>query len=163
MSRMDTRDATPAALGYAGRVQTRKRRYGFYAGAGTIIGVEDSAGPYLDRLARELPDEFDRALRHVGWWLRGEIKQAMDDGGRPYATWTGLSELQGSHRLDLALERGGFIRRGLLDERPFGHLSAAIGYRFEKSQRRVLVGWLSRKAAGYAARLQQGFTTRVTP
>lgn len=49
--------------------------------SGTMIRLEDSAGPWLERLARRFPRELDRALGRVGWWLRDRTQWAMRSGG----------------------------------------------------------------------------------
>lgn len=48
---------------------------------GTLVRVEDQAGPMLRQLARDFPNEYRRALGRVGYHLQQEARTAMQTGG----------------------------------------------------------------------------------
>lgn len=140
-------------------VNIHNRNYGFFdAGGGTIVRIEDNVEPYLTHLARTFPDEFNRALRHVGWWCRQELQNAIYQGGPEGHHWPELSEVQKYRKID---ELKGRTRPPAVH--PFGKLVKAIGYKHEQSLMRVRVGWLSSAAAQLGAQVQRGDTTKVTP
>ncbi len=141
-----------------GKVTSKGRTYNFY-GNGTAIRINDNAGPYLRHLANTLPNEFNRALRHVGWWSREELQQAVYQGGPRGHRWPPLSGVHQQRQLqDLKSKR---YREPATH--PFGRLVRAIGYKHEKNLMKVRVGWLSRSAAEAASKVQSGQTIRVTP
>lgn len=48
----------------------------------TLLRINDGTTPWLEELAREFPKEFRRSLTRIGFWLRGEVQDAMRSGGR---------------------------------------------------------------------------------
>lgn len=48
---------------------------------GTHVKLYDGSTPFLERLAKDYPREFRRSLGRIGWWLRGEVQDAMRTGG----------------------------------------------------------------------------------
>ncbi|MFZ5586141.1 MAG: hypothetical protein ACOZHQ_09450 [Thermodesulfobacteriota bacterium] len=143
------------------------REYPFIAfggAGGSMLTVNDTAAPYLAHLAKTFPGEFSRALRHVGWWLRQELKDAAYKGGVAGVNWPPLTTLHKLRVLDRAKaeDMGGRMRRGLTPWH-FGHIAKAIGYKYEPGVPRVRIGWLSRSSARLGAMVQAGFSTPVTP
>ena len=140
-------------------VTIKGRKYPFID-VGTMIRINDEAQPYLAHLARTFPNEFNRALRHVGWWLHRELKEACYKGGSPGQHWPELSLVQKGRWFEYASGR-----RNIRSLTPwaFGRLVYAIGYKHEPEKQRVRIGWLSKSAARRAAELQQGFETKITP
>jgi len=138
-------------------VRIKGRRYRFY-GNDTFVRIRDEAHPWLQHMAREFPSELNRALRHVGWWARKELRSAIFEGGVAGSSWPPLSDVQQMRRID---DLKGRLRNPRTH--PFGSLVRAIGYKHEPAIMRVRVGWLSRSAAAQGAKLQKGFTTQITP
>nr|WP_321513141.1 hypothetical protein [uncultured Pseudodesulfovibrio sp.] len=48
----------------------------------TYVKIFDGNEPFLEELSKKFPREFKRSLSRVGWWLRGEVQDAMRSGGR---------------------------------------------------------------------------------
>ena len=143
-----------------GTVEINGRKYPIFSDGtiGTMVRINDEAQPYLAYLARTLPGEFYRALRHVGWWLRKEIQDAIYHGGPRSRRWPALSDIQELRVLDDLKGRPRPPRT-----HPFGNLVRAIAYKHEPEKQRVRVGWLSRAAAIRGAELQEGFKDVLTP
>lgn len=139
-------------------LQRKARSFEFFDGGGTFVRINDTAEPYLSYLARRFPSEVNRALRHVGWWLRKELQDAVYQGGPDGHPWANLSSPHVRRVFD---DLKGFPRSPRTN--PFGLLVRAIGYKHEAGNMRVRVGWLSRSAATRGGELQRGFTKTVTP
>ncbi len=140
------------------RVTIHGRSYPFLSG-GTTIRITDTALPFLAFLARNFPAEVNKALGHVGWWLRGEMQEAVYRDAPPSGgMWPSLSMIQRLRTLDDL--KGAFKSPAT---HAFGKLVKALGYRRDKRLMMVQVGWLSKASAFRAAILQKGFSTRVTP
>jgi hypothetical protein len=140
-------------------VKTSKRWYRFADDPlGTMIKIDDKASPWLADLAKRFPAEFNRAIRHVGWWLMKELKDAAAEGGPPGHKWPALSEAHKYRKFDDLKYK---LARPALQH--FGRLAKGIGYKHEPDQQRVRVGWLSSSLAWWGNRLQEGFDTPVTP
>jgi len=172
-----------AEIQQIGRVEIKGRKYPFFSDGtiGTMIRINDEAQPYLAYLARTFPKEFNRALRHVGWWLHKELKEACLQGGPPGHRWPALSLMQRGRWFEnyktetmreIVSDATGDERKALakslrrmrsLTPWPFGELVRAIGYKHEPEKQRVRIGWLSKAAARRGAELQKGFETAVTP
>lgn len=122
------------------------------------VKINDEATPFLKRAAGQLPREFDRALKSVGWWLRGEIKEGIKSGapgGQPYKPYSSITT---SKKFD---RRKGIWRRG--PHQPMGRLYSAVQYRFYKDSRRVIVGWITRSAERLGTIQETGKTMAITP
>lgn len=126
---------------------------------GTRFKVTDSSVPMLAALLREFPNDLNRALGSVGYWVRAVIRGALNHEGRPYADWPPVEEISFSRR-DKA---GGWsMADNPFQGQPFGALVQAVGYLREKAKFQVSIGWLSKAAARLGGMLQAGFRTRVT-
>lgn len=145
------------------------------------LRVDDMATPYLQEFLRDFPDEYNRALRSTGFWLKGEFQRAMNsDGATIGQNWQKRSQLAMYRRIPL-LRQGYFsellqrwthsgklkLRRGkslnfysgkdfqVGSEHPFGgKLPSAVRWKLTKDQ--VQIGFLNRRAAAYAAAVQDG-------
>lgn len=124
---------------------------------GTRFQVTDASVPALAALVRDFPEELNKALGSLGYWLRAAVKGALRHGGRPYAGWPPRVPLALSRR-----EKSGSWARSALPEQPFGDLERAVGYLAEDYKFQVSTGWLSKAAARLAGKLQAGFRTRIT-
>ncbi|MBC16555.1 MAG: hypothetical protein CL942_05830 [Desulfovibrio sp.] len=140
------------------------RKYPFYSKAtGSMIEIRDGITPYMSYLVQTFPDELNKALGHIGWWMRRRIQDAVYEEDPPGTNWPELSDIQRLRTLDdIKRERLGKRLRAPATH-AFGQLVRAIGYKRDKHLMRVRVGWLSKAAASRAARLQAGFSTPVTP
>lgn len=127
---------------------------------GTRFKVTDSSVPMLAALLREFPNDLNRALGSVGYWLRAVIRGALNHGGRPYASWRERAGISIPH----GRRKGDEARSGVnsTPDQPFGALVQAVGYLREKAKFQVSIGWLSKAAARLGGMLQAGFRTRVT-
>ena len=151
----------------------RTRSYPFYAsGAGSLLNIEDDAGPFLARLAREFPAELNRALRHLGWWLRQELRQGMANnapGGEQADPLSDIhvyrlfDDVRGRHKVYAIGSRRRLGARNLrMAGSIYGRLIRAVGYRHDPGRQMVQVGWLSSAAAARAAELQAGGRQPIT-
>lgn len=131
-----------------------------FFGAG--VEIKDESGPYLRHLADTFPREFNRALRHIGWWMRKEIQDAVYRGGPASARWPRLSQIHAGRALDDAKFEMGRGKRKPPATHPYGRLVHAIGYRHNPAGMSVRIGWLSRSAAQQASKLQKGERIQVT-
>lgn len=139
-------------------VKTTKRWYRFADDPmGTMIKIDDQTSPWLADLAKRFPSEFNRALRHVGWWLRTELKDAAAAGGPRGHRWPALSDAQKYRRFDDLKYK---LAQPAVQH--FGRLAKGIGYKHEPDKQRVRVGWLGPTLASWGNRLQEGFETPVT-
>jgi hypothetical protein len=122
----------------------------------TNVTVLDQAGPVLRRLARELPNEYNRALRHLGYVLQREIKTGMRSGAPAGQSWPETSQATAALR---RLHRAGARRQRVAG----GKLKNLIRYRHDKNRRRVDIGWIDdRKVRRLAWRFQEGATQVTT-
>lgn len=122
----------------------------------TTVKLIDTATPRFERLAREAPGEFRRALRSAGWWLRGEIKsgiRAGAPGGQPYPEFSEVTR----NRL---LRRKGQRKT---EHRPMGRLYQATIYKYYPDSMRVIVGWVTRTAEHVGLKQELGHETQITP
>jgi len=137
------------------------RQYPFHSdsgGGGSFLRINDTAKPWLAHLARNFRPEFARALGKIGWWLREEMRKAIEAGGPAGSSWPGRSDVQQFHKLDRKKKR----RSSLLQYGQFGRLIKAVGYKADRENLRVQIGWLSASAAPLAAKLQAGFETPIS-
>ena len=116
----------------------------------------------MRHLADTFPGEFNRALRHIGWWLRKEMQDAVYRGGPASARWPRLSQIHAMRTIDDAKAEQGRGKRKPPATHPFGRLVHAIGYRHDRAGMSVRIGWLSRSAAQQAQKIQKGERIRVT-
>ncbi len=121
------------------------------------VEIKDESAPYLNHLAKTFPHELNRALRHIGWWMRKEMQDAVYRGGPASARWPRLSQIHASRTIDDA--KGRFKAPAT---HPYGRLIRALGYRHDAAAMSVRIGWLSRAAAQQAEKLQQGERVQVT-
>ena len=124
----------------------------------TLFKINDTTTPLLDFLALSLPKEFNKALGSLGFWIRNELKGGVDKGGPTGLDWPDLSRVQSYRILDDA--KGGKQRAPATH--PFSTLNRALAYKLNKDSMSVHIGWLSKSAARYGARLQAGFDTPIT-
>jgi hypothetical protein len=143
------------------RVTIKGRSYKFFASGGeTLFRVNDTATPYLAMLAQTFGPEMNKALASLGWTLRNKMRESMRAGGPPGATWpkhVGIGKLHAQIGDRARSTRSANPHAGL-----FGHLYQAIGYRRDKANMRVQIGFLSSRSSALAMKLQEGFETRVT-
>lgn len=144
---------------------------GLSAVAPTIIRIDDKAMPYLAWMAASLPRMFNRALKSIGWWMRGQIRKGMateNPGG--IMKWPALSRVTQTRVLDayrgLRKKKRG---RGYIRPRRFkfsklkagGKLYQAVVYRAANMQ--VQIGWMTPSAAKAGQLFQTSFERPVTP
>lgn len=148
---------------------------------GSGVSVHDEATPFLRYLAAAFPNEFNRALRHVGWYLRGRIQQGIKShspGGRRFKDTSDvqkyrmLDEMRGRHKLfSIKTQRQlGWKRmknrviKGSDDElgSVFGRLLGAVVFRHDKASMRMEIGWVSSSAMQLARKLQGGGRMPIT-
>ena len=140
-------------------VNIKGRDYRFYASGGTLFKINDTATPYLAMLVRTFPVEVNKALGSLGWTLRTKMREAMRAGG----VGGGWPKHAGIGRLNQKVgDRARSTRAANPHTGLFGHLYMAIGYRRDKANMRVQIGFLSKRSANLAARLQEGFETPIT-
>jgi len=144
-------------------VRIGDRDYPFYSKAsGSMLEIKDGVTPFLAYCARTFPNELNKALGHIGWWMRRKIQDAVYEEDPPGANWPAISDIQRMRTLDdVKRERLGKQLRAPATH-AFGQLVKAIGYKRDKTLMRVRIGWLSKAAAAKAAKLQAGFSTPVT-
>lgn len=75
-------------------------------GGATFFRVSQDAAASLSALALAFPAEFNRAIRNLGYVVRGEIKRAMIAGGPGGSKWPALSLMHVYRRLDLLKAAG---------------------------------------------------------
>ncbi len=153
-------------------VSTRKRTYRVYGSSEFNIQIDDVANKYLAEYAAKFPQIANRALGKVASFLSREIKRDIKNGIAGNTTLA-PKQLLNNKQVILKVRKKssretvghGARRRVRLhreDKRLFGKLSTAIGYRLFKEQNTVVIGWLSRKGAILADRLQKGGTQNIT-
>jgi len=134
---------------------------------GVRLDVLDGGGDYLRHLAREFPNEFNRALKSIGYQLRVKMLTALRQGGSRSAKWAGVSGVK--DQPNPAVKGGASLRR--TRARSFyGQLGRAggmagkspIAYVVSRADQSVKVGWMSFQSRKLAAKIQQGFDIPVT-
>lgn len=137
----------------------------------TDVKIIDTATPFFRHVAKTLPNEFDRALKSTGWWLREEIKAGIRTGapgGQPYKAY---SDVTSSRALDSMRGRGKTKsgkryrapRKLKSGHRPMGRLYSATRYKYYGDSRRVVIGWLSQSAEKLGTLHEKGGKVRITP
>ena len=140
-----------------------------------FVKINDTATPFLKRVAGQLPNEFDRALKSTGWWLRSEIREGIQQGapgGQPYKQFSGLPtklsretsyyrKAAKAGRDTSRIRRYQRISRG--ERRPLGRLGSAVRYRYYKDSRRVIIGWISQSAEKLGTMHEKGGQVAITP
>jgi len=132
------------------------------SGAGTIIRIEDETTPYLSFLAKNFPREMGRGLRHIGFWLQGELKAHVQKGG----TYEKLSGIRAKSLIARykAAHRGGEPPKPFSRKYPFGpRMKQAIGYNHSHEKLQVQVGWLSKSSARFGRMHGEHGSQAVTP
>jgi len=95
---------------------------------GSLIRIEDQAGPFMAAWARTFPKEFGRALRSLGYWLKAEHGRAMRSGGRTVGRHWGERSKVSQYRPFDRLRRSQFKSKWKSDAtHEAGSLSAALG------------------------------------
>jgi hypothetical protein len=126
----------------------------------TNVTVLDQAGPVLARMARELPNEYNRALRHLGYVMQQEIKAGMRSGAPAGKPWPAPSKATAAIRRMLrgGGGTGGAVGAGVRAQRiAGGKLKNLIRYKHNKDRRRVDIGWIDdRKVRRLAWLFQEG-------
>jgi hypothetical protein len=140
-------------------VYIRGRQYGFYREGGTLFKVNDMATPFLAELARMFPAELNKALGSLGWVLRKEVRAAIMAGGPPGTSWPKSAGIGKLHRKG---DQAWRTRSANPNSGLFGHLYMAVGYKRDKANMRVSIGFLSKESVRLAVWLQQGFETPIT-
>jgi hypothetical protein len=144
--------------------------------------ITDTAGPYLQLLAATFPKEAGRAVRHVAWYLREEIKRTFDaPGGRPLQRKSPIeAEIQQANTMLLGSTRRGRKRaarraelRGRYTGRTLyrratpaalgGRLRHLVRYRFDQATAKAQIGWIDDKAARIGESFQAGKVQTATP
>lgn len=147
----------------------KSRGYMFSVGqqGGTMLRIEDEAGPYLADMARLFPAEMRRSLRATGFWLKGELAKAMRTGNVPGTSWPRKASRawQNFNYVKSAAERseGDPFANSRRPGRVYGDLWRAVGYWQGRDDMTVQIGFRSRPAARMMGMLQAGVTTAVTP
>ena len=70
-------------------------------GAMNLCRVEDEAQGQMEWLAKNFPNEFGRALRHVGWRYKNAISTAIIAGGHPADTNPKISLMRQYRRMEM--------------------------------------------------------------
>lgn len=120
------------------------------------INIIDTATPHFRRLQQDAPNEFRRAMKSAGWWLRERVKegiQAQAPAGQP---WESMSAVTTHQRLRHKGQRKKKYS-------PLGRLKQANAYKWYGDSMRVKVGWISRSAESLGLKHERGHETRVTP
>lgn len=134
---------------------------------GVRLDILDGGGEYLRHLAKEFPDEFNRALKSIGYQLRGKMVAALRQGGSRSARWQKIAGVK--EEQDAAVKGGERLRR--TRARSFyGQLGSAggqagkspIAYVVSKADSTVKVGWMSFQSRKLAVKIQAGFDIPVT-
>jgi hypothetical protein len=144
--------------------------------------ILNTAGPYLQYLAATFPTEAGRAVRHVAWFLRDEMRRTFDaPGGRPLKAKTNISnEIQQANTLLLGSTRRGrkraarkaelagkYTSRTLNRRATYpalgGSLRRLIRYQFNPGTAKAEIGWLNNRAARIGESFQAGKVQTVTP
>ncbi len=143
-----------------GTVEFRGRKYSFYDGGQTLFRINDTTSYAMAMLARTFPAELAKAMGSLGWIVRKKLREAIRAGGPPGTSWAKSADVgKLKQRGDRAWRtRASNPNAGSL----FGHLYQAIGYKREKADLRVRIGWLSTESVRYAIWVQQGFSTSIT-
>lgn len=139
-------------------VNIKGRDYRFYASGGTLFRINDNTTPYMAMLVRTFPAEVNKALGSLGWYLRDKVREAIRAEG-PGGGW---AKHAGIGKIHIRGDRAWRTRAANPHSGLFGHLYMAVGYRRDKANMRVQIGFLSKRSAGLAAKLQEGFSTPVT-
>ena len=119
----------------------------------TGVTIIDRAGPYMELLARTMPAEFNRAIRHIGFWLRGQIKAGMRTGAPGGIPWKETS------RVTRIMRR---VRGSRQYTRPGGRLAQLVRYKHDKSGMAVHIGWIDKRVSRLAYSFQEGGEQRAT-
>lgn len=145
------------------------------------VAVDDQSTPFLQFLAQGFPQEYRRALRALGFWLKGKTQEAMRSRGATIGqSWPDRALMTRYRRLTL-LKQGHWserlgrwtkssklkLRRGAeldfhsgkkfepLGPEPFGSkLLNAVRFKVEAD--RVRIGFLTASASGFASAVQDG-------
>lgn len=143
---------------------------------GTLFRINDNTTPFLANLMRAFPREVARAMKRVGYLLRGEAKAAIGQGGIGGIRWKEKS-LAGRFLRMSILKRGKALKSkdrwsrstklrksvfGVVGEaqflpqspRLFGRLFGTVRYRFEPESNRVRIGFLNFSASRFAGAVQ---------
>lgn len=115
-----------------------------FTGSGAFFRVTDTSAPELYALAKKFPAAFTKALKSMGWFIRGEMKSALRQGGPKGQTWQGLSRMHIYRRMDL-------LRAGQVDAvtgawthgRRFG-LKKRLGHKKVGGKERMMDRWKGR-------------------
>lgn len=140
-------------------------------GYGTMVRIEDTATPFLAFLSRTFPSEMKRALRHVGFYLRGQVKEGLASGAPGGRRFKKLSEIQQYRLLDemnkaMSIKKRKYYAHKRMKEKdkPYaGRMISAVTYKKSSDGWSVHIGWIRPKVASLARKLQAGFITPVTP
>ncbi len=148
---------------------------------GSSVKLIDTASPFVKMVARDFPKSIQRGLKSTGWWMQQEIKAGIRSGapgGQRYEAFSKIKNLSNTYdtiklnRLSKKTGKQKFVRsRHIINEMvrekgrhsPLGRLVNAVGYQYYTDGQRVIVGWLSASAIDIGTKLEQGFTTSVTP
>lgn len=126
---------------------------GTVAGGGTLVRIEDQAGPFLAAWARTFPKEFPRALRSLGYWLKGEYQRAMRSGGRSVGQRWGQRSLVAQYKPFDRLRRSQFKKRRKSEAtHEAGSLTAALGSASPLTRKGTRMG----REAGFGSGKLQG-------
>lgn len=125
------------------------------------LEFKDEASPFLEMLVKNNPKWQIDALKSAAWLTSRVIKREMKTKAPGGKQWAPMS-LTGKKRRALEIITGGKVAsRYTL----YGRLVQAIGYegRLAAIEGAVPVGWLSWQSQQLGEKLQEGFTTDVTP
>jgi hypothetical protein len=152
----------------------RRRQYRVVGDFGPNVGaisitIDDEIGPKLRQMMRENPSIASRALRHTGWFIQKDMKQAMTTG-RGTERQSLLSkrvERRFRSRVTDKATLKKHIRHPLrwMGSRLSKHrrMARAIGYEMRSDKSVLRVGWLSKSSVKWAKEYQDGKTLPVTP
>lgn len=116
------------------------------------VKIVDAATPFLKKLAEQMPNEFNRALRSTGWWLKKEVQEGIKSGapgGQQYTSFSGIKTSK-TKKYKTTRHEGKMVVFGSYSRKPgkpLGRLGTAVRYQYYGDSRRVLIGWLSQSAA----------------
>lgn len=122
------------------------------------ITIEDNATSELQRLAKEYPALFQRALKSLGWIAQKEIKAGIKDAAPAGVSYERPIPVSERRIIDKAFKKPQKSKYPLL-----GRLYRAVGYDKSRiAQGQVTIGWLSQSAVYLGSKVEKGVSYPVT-
>jgi hypothetical protein len=155
------------------------------------ITLDDEITPKLRQTMKEFPKIASRALRHTGWFVQGDMKNAMTSGRGTQRQGVLKPSVESNfrkqqwenpvtkkiekrphlpHRLKVPTSHTQMLKKHIrhpfrwMGSRLSKHrrLARAIGYEMRADKTLLRVGWLSKSSVKWAREYQDGKTQPVT-